>query len=473
MTGVHQQSLGTMHMRTRGMAGLRGGGPIEYDAVPPPQVKAFPELLRAAGYYTVNVGKHDYQFGTPFTMWDDSGPKADWRRRPADRPFLVFINLHHTHESYLWPEETSSDNPLVRAVAERNKREFLGKARRTDPAAVLVPPYLPDTPVVRADLARLYDNLSFDDQNVQAIMDALRADGVLDNTIVVVTSDHGDGLPRVKRAVHASGLNVPFLVRYPDRRGAGTDATRLVSLVDLAPTVLNWAGVRVPRWIQGSSLAQRRRVPYVFGATDRFDELPERRKTAIDGRFQYIRSYGSEVFLRPLRFRDQLPTMQELWRLKAAGALSAAQAQLFRELPREQLFDLRSDPHTMRNLAAEPAHTADLRRLRAAMDGWLARTADFSAVPERQMIERMWPGMVQPVTAAPVFKVRTGRAGSSVVLSAPTIGASIGYSLEGPNAERWRLYTGPVPLAPGRRLWAKAIRYGYSESPVVEVAAPL
>jgi arylsulfatase A-like enzyme len=277
----------------------------------------------------------------------------------------------------------------------------------------------------------------------------------------------------VKRAIHASGLNVPFLVRYPDRRGAGTDAPRLVSLVDLAPTVLNWAGAKVPRWIQGSSLAERRPVRYVFGATDRFDELPERRKTVIDGRFQYIRSYGNEAFLRPLRFRDQLPTMQELWRLQASGGLSPEQAQMFRALPREQLFDLRSDPHTMRDLAAEPAHAADLKRLRAAMDGWLTRSADFSAVPERQMIAGMWPGMVQPVTAAPMSKLRTGRAGSLVVLSAPTAGASIGYSLKGPNAGRWSLYTGPVPLAPGRQLWAKAIRYGYAESPVVAVAAPL
>jgi hypothetical protein len=90
------------------------------------------------------------------------------------------------------------------------------------------------------------------------------------------------------------------------------------------------------------------------------------------------------------------------------------------------------------------------------------------------MIAAMWPGMTQPLTAAPVFRLRrTGRAGSTVVLSAPTAGASIGYSLEGPNAERWQLYTGPVRLAPGRQLWAKAIRYGYAESPVVAVPAPL
>jgi arylsulfatase A-like enzyme len=429
-------------------------------------VKAFPELLRAAGYHTVNIGKFDYQFGEPFTMWDDAGPSADWRRRPGDRPFLAVINLQHTHESYLWPEETTSQNRLVQLVSERNRRDFANKVRRTDPAAVVVPPYLPDTPVVRQDLARLYDNLSFDDQNVQRIMDALRADGVLDNTIVVVTSDHGDGLPRVKRAIHASGLRVPLLVRLPGGRRA-TDP-RLVSFVDLAPTILSWAGVPTPSWMQGHSLSQARRNRYVFAATDRFDELQERRKTAIDGRFQYIRNYGEEPFLRRLNFRDQLPSMQELWRLQQAGQLTEVQARLFKPLPREQLFDLVADPHTIRDLAADPAHAARLRRMRAAMDAWLARTPDLSAVPEARMITQMWPGNVQPVTAPPIAS-RTPA--GSVSLHSATPGASIGYSLERAEPRAWRLYTGPVVVPAGATLHAKAIRYGFQVSPAVEVAA--
>lgn len=471
MTGVHQQTLGAMHMRTRGMAGLPGGGPIEYDAVSPAQVKAFPELLRAAGYYTVNIGKFDYQFGEPFTMWDDSGPAADWRKRPVDRPFLAFINLNHTHESFLWPEQTDSKDPLAKLVAERNRRDFAGKRRITDPAKVVVPPYLPDTPTVRADLARLYDNVAFDDANVQRIMDALRADGVLDNTIVILTGDHGDGLPRVKRAVFASGLQVPLLIRYPDGRGAGRDDQRLLSFVDLAPTILDWAGAPRPAWLQGLSLNARRTHPFVFASADRFDELAERRKTAIDGRYQYIRNFGSEAFLRPLRFRDQLPTMQEMWRLRATGGLTPDQARLFEPLPRELLFDLQADPDQLRDLASDPIHARTLARLRGAMREWLARTPDLSAVPERAAIGRMWLGMVQPQTAAPVATTNVADGGTLVRLSSASAGASIGYSREGPTAKRWQLYTTPLRLEPGERLWAKAIRYGYKESSVTVAAA--
>jgi arylsulfatase A-like enzyme len=463
MTGVHQQTLGTMHMRTRGAAGLPGGGPIEYDAVPPPQVKAFPELLRAAGYYTINVGKFDYQFGEPFTMWDDSGPKADWRRRPSDRPFLAFINLHHTHESYLWPEQTASENRLVKLVAERNRREFAGKERRTDPASVKVPPYLPDTPVVRQDLARLYDNLSFDDRNVQRIMDALREDGVLENTIVIVTSDHGDGLPRVKRAIHASGLRVPFLVRLPTAQ-RGKDE-RLVSFVDLGPTILRWAGVQVPSWMQGQVIGGKERR-FVYAAADRFDAASERRKTVIDGRFQYIRNFDDEPFFRPLAFRDQLPTMQELWRLQASGHLRPEQSALFGPFPRELLFDLQSDPHTLHNLADQPAHRRHLLRLRAAMDAWLGGAEDLSAVPEVQMIARMWPGNEQPITAAPVA---TAAEGGRLALASATPGASIGYRFEGEGEGPWQLYSGPVERPAGATLKAKAIRYGFGESPVTTV----
>jgi arylsulfatase A-like enzyme len=458
MTGVHQQTLGTMHMRTRGAAGLPGGGPIEYDAVPPAQVKAFPELLRAAGYYTINIGKTDYQFGEPFTIWDDSGAKADWRRRPADRPFFALINLHHTHESYLWPEETRSDNRLVQLVTARNRREFANKERRTDPALVKVPPYLPDNPVVRQDLARLYDNISFDDRNVGRIMATLREQGVLDNTIVIVTADHGDGLPRVKRAIHAEGLRVPFLVRFPDGRQYRDQ--RLVSFVDVAPTILRWAGASRPTWLQGRPIGDQRRS-YAYAAADRFDENVERRKTVVDGRFQYIRNFGAEPFFRPLAFRDQLPTMQELWRLRRAGGLTPAQAGLFQPLPREQLFDLQTDPHTVRDLAGDPAYRPHLARLRKAMDEWLARAPDLSAISEAQLVAKMWPGNQQPVTAAPVAeRASNGR----VRLASPTPGASIGYRIGADREDGWQLYTRPIDLPAGTVLKAKAIRYGYRES---------
>ena len=122
-SGRHQQTITAQHMRTKGAAGLPGGGPIDYEAVPPAQVKWLPELLRARGYFTINVGKTDYQIGDPFTIWDVNAPQADWRKRPKDKHFFAFINLQRTHESYTWPDDLESPNPLVRRVVARNRRQ--------------------------------------------------------------------------------------------------------------------------------------------------------------------------------------------------------------------------------------------------------------------------------------------------------------------------------------------------------------
>ncbi len=464
ITGVHQQTLGTMHMSTKSpVAGMKGGGPIEYEAVPPPQVKAFPELLRRAGYYTTNNGKTDYQFGEPFTVWDANGPHADWTGRAPGQPFFAMFNIMETHESYIWPEDRESANPLLNAVTQRNRRDLAGKPRVTDPASVEVPPYLPDTPVVRADIARHYDNIAFAERQVQRIIDRLAADGLLENTLVILTTDHGDGFPRMKRTVYDSGLKVPMMVRFPDGRRAGEIEQRLVSFVDLAPTILATAGIAAPRWIQGRDFILGEPRDYVYAAADRHDEVPGRNKAVRDARFKYIRNYQPELaVLRPLAFRDALPTMQEFWRLAKAQGLPPAARQLIEPRGAEELYDTLADPHEINNLAGDPAHAATLERLRAAMDAWIARTGDLSAVPEAEMVERMWPGLVQPVTAAPEIVFSGGK----VALASGTPGASIAYTLDGSTPEGGRIYTGPFMAPTGSVVKARAIRYGHAPSEV-------
>lgn len=465
ITGVHQQTLGTQHMRTRAaLPGMASGGPIDYDAVPPPAVKAFPELLRRAGYYTTNNGKTDYQFGEPFTVWDANAPDADWRGRAPGQPFFAMFNIMETHESFLWPEDRESGNPLVNAITQRNRRDLAGKQRFTDTATVTVPPYLPDTPVVRADIARQYDNIAFAEQKAGTIIARLAAEGLLDQTLVIITTDHGDGLPRMKRTVYDSGIRVPLMMRYPDGRKAGQIEPRLVSFVDLAPTILEFAGIAVPDWIQGRNFLAGAPREYIFAAADRHDELPERRKAVRDGRFKYIRNYMPELALiRPLAFRDALPSMQDFWKLAHEGGLPPAARQLIAPpLGPEELYDTLKDPHEINNLAEDPSHRATLLRMRRALDSWVARTGDLSAMPERAMVEAMWPGMVQPVTGSPEISLVNGQ----VVLTSTTPGASIAYTLDGTMPDRGRIYAGPFTPPPGAVILARAIRYGYAPSDV-------
>src|SRR5918994_2260109 len=185
ITGMYQNAIGAQHMRTTENTVAELPGP--YLAVPPSYVKAFPEYLRAAGYYTSNRAKTDYQFGTPFTIWDDLGNQAHWRNR-ADKsqPFFSVFNLEITHESRIFPSSPAR----------------AGKPLGTDAAKLQVPPYYPDTPLVREELARMYDNIADMDAQVGAILKQLEEDGLADNTIVFYWSDHGDGIPRGKRSLY-------------------------------------------------------------------------------------------------------------------------------------------------------------------------------------------------------------------------------------------------------------------------------
>jgi arylsulfatase A-like enzyme len=354
-------------------------------------------------------------------------------------------------------------------VAERNRVELAAKPRLTDPAEVRVPAFLPDTPVVRADIARLYDNLAYEERRVGEIMATLRESGELERTVVIVSADHGDGLPRMKRAIHATGLRVPMMVRLPGGVGAGTVREDLISFVDLAPTLLALAGEPIPKGMQGRPFLGpgAKANTRVYAGADRFDETQEHQRAVIDGRFQYIRNYRRELpQLQPLAFRDNLPTMQEIWRLKAEGRLTPAVAQWLGPKPAEELYDLAADPDQVRNLAADPAHAGHLARLRRDLDRWIARVGDMSDRPEIEMVEAIWPGRIQPKTAAPV--ARPARDG--VALTSETPGASIGWRPTGETA--WRLYVRPIQLAPGAVVEAKAIRYGYAESPVARLSAP-
>ena len=466
ITGMHATSTGAHHMRTTEDTVPELPGP--YLAVPPHHVKAFPEYLRAAGYFTSNRAKTDYQFGVPFTIWDDIGREAHWRNRADPKqPFFSVFNLEVTHESRSFPARGGGRRPV------------------TDPKDVPVPPYYPDTPAVREELARMYDNIAEMDSQAGAILGQLEDDGLAESTIVFFWSDHGDGIPRAKRCLYDSGLRVPLMIRSPKALRPdfepGAVSHELVSLVDLAPTVLALAGVDIPTHLEGRVLVGPKRAPapdIVFGARDRMDAEYDMMRSARDERFLYIRNFNlDQPYAGHIVYRNRSAIQQELLRLHAEGALGGTTALWMRtHRPPEELYDTVEDPHQTRDLASDPRHRDTLLRLRKAVEDRMARTRDQGLVNEPEMIQRMWPGGVQPETAQPYILDRRSterparvetmalKAGTEVVIYVPTQGASIGYTTEeGPGA-RWKLYTGPIRVSPGMTLRARAIRYGYKES---------
>ena len=468
ITGMHQNAIGAQHMRTTENRVPELPGP--YQAVPPFYVKAFPEYLRAAGYFTSNRSKTDYQFGVPFTIWDDLGPKAHWRNRPdRSQPFFSVFNLMVTHESQAFPTSPArKGKPLV-----------------TDPAKIQVPPYYPDTPLVREELARMYDNIADMDTQVGEILGQLDEDGLADNTIVFYWSDHGDGVPRAKRSLYDSGLRVPLMIRWPKTLAggpaAGAASDQLVSFVDLAPTVLAMAGVEIPVHLQGRVLVGPKagtEPEFVFAARDRMDIEYDMMRSARDKRFLYIRNFEPELpYAGHIIYRNQSDIVQEWFRLQAERRLSGAASLWMRtNRPAEELYDTRADPHQIHDLSADPAHRATLERMRQAVTAWMTRVGDQGLINEAEMIQRMWPGGVQPETARPYIVERpstetparpetmTIRKPTEVAIYVPTQGASIGYTTDEGPSPRWRLYTGPILVDRPMTLRAKAIRYGYKES---------
>lgn len=471
ITGMYPNSIGAMHMRTTHPGPPGSSLPTPYYCVPPAYVRCFPEYLRAAGYYCTNAYKTDYQFEPPMTAWDEClTPRAHWRSRPAAaQPFFAVFNFNGTHESGMWQEK--------------------GGVPKTDPASLTLPPIIPDTHETRLALARHYDNLAAADLFVGERLAELEADGLADRTVVMIWSDHGEGLPRHKRWPYDGGIRVPLIVRWPGQIAPGSVRDDLVSMIDLGPTVLGIAGVPAPAHLQGQAFIGPTAAParrYIYASRDRYDASYDMMRAVRDERFKYIRNYyPDKPYLLWIPYRNKHAAIEALWDGQRAGTLTPAQQQFMAQSrPPEELYDTHADPHEFTNLAADPAHAETLARLRAACDAWMADIRDLGHTPESQMVQQWWPGGVQPTSDQPYFiPYHAGECGREPTLGGTfhgpvdidlycsTQGASMTYTFsEEAEPRDWQLYTGAIRLPAGAStLRAKSVRIGYKDSH--EVAA--
>ena len=454
ITGMYPSSIGTDNMRnyTPGKKEDVNTPIPSYSVVVPAYVKCFPEYLRKNGYYCTNNPKQDYQFEAPVTAWDESSTKAHWKNRPAGKPFFSVFNLNITHESQIWG---------------RNKEPLL-----VDPNKVTVPPYYPDVPEVRHDIARNLTNIIKMDEQVGKIIEELKNDGLYDNTIIFFYSDHGDGLPYVKREVLTRGLHIPLIVRFPGNKNAGATDNELISGVDFAPTVLSLAGITVPAYMQGQAFLGRQKSKkqrrYIYAARDRMDTEVDRVRAVFDSRYEYLKNYMPEKpYYQNIQYRLQIPMMRKIIAMKDSGLLNELQMQWFRpNKPLEELYDTKSDPYQFNNLAGDPTYKNILSKLRAAHEEWMKKVGDRNAISEKKLIKEMWNGKTTPpVTAQPVIT----KTGKGVKISCATSGASIGYKIYKKGVSEsslsWNIYSlEEVYLHHGDKLLVQAQRIGYEPS---------
>lgn len=370
MSGCYQTHVGAHQHRT---------WPWNRRPLVPP-VRNMCDWFREAGYFTCNLqppasemesapvhgsrgsGKvdvnFDYERTSPLAPFDG----LDWKECPPDRPFFAHITIGETHKGPGWD------------VARQRPREEL-----VDPAALDLPPYYPDHPVARDECANYLDAVQLVDGYVGELLARLEADGLAGNTVVVISSDHGECLFRSKQFLYDGGLRIPLLVRLPDGRAAGTVDDRLVSGVDILPTLLGFAGLQVPsEATQGRDLfdpsAPARDC--VFAARDRMDISIDRMRAVRTDRFKYIRNDLPAIpYMQHNAYKErEYPTWNLVKQLAAEGKLSPEAALLpAREKPMEELYDLEQDPHEVRNLAGDPAHGATLKELRLRLEEWGAK----------------------------------------------------------------------------------------------------
>jgi uncharacterized sulfatase len=363
--GLYASSTGGEHMRSM---------------VPfPAGKKAYPQLLRDAGYYCTNNAKEDYNLGFSEKVWDESSKKAHWKNRPAGAPFMAAFNSEKSHESQI----RKVPHTLVH-----------------DPAKVRVPAYHPDTPEVRHDWAQYYDGVTAADADAGARLKELEDAGLAEDTIVFYYADHGSGMPGSKRWPLNRGLQVPLIIYIPEKFAdlrppeymAGGVSERLVSFVDFAPTLCSLAGVPPPEWLQGHAFLGKFAAPlqpFLFGFRGRMDERVDCIRSVTDGRFVYVRNFRPDkIYGQHLAYMWETPTTGVWERMFREGKLNEAQSYFWKQKPVEELYDLQTDLDEVHNLAAAPEQRAMLEKLRAALRENETRIRDVGLLPEGEMHRR-------------------------------------------------------------------------------------
>jgi arylsulfatase A-like enzyme len=365
ITGMYQTTIGAHHHRS-------GRGELKLRL--PEGVEPLPALFQRAGYYTCigdgraegkRQAKTDYNF-----EWDPAHYHGrDWSGRAPGQPFFAQVQL---------PGGKLRDGQGWRKLAEA-----FG-ARATRPEAVRgLPPYYPPDPEILRDWAAYLDAVRQTDAAVGRVLDRLRTEGLLEQTLVVFLTDHGISHARGKQFLYDEGTHVPLLLRGPGLP-AGAVRDELVEHIDVAALSLGFAGLPLPAAMQGRNLLAPDHTPReaVFAARDRCDETVDRLRSVRTADYLYIRNFHPlRPHLQPNRYKDHKPGVRRLHELHTAGALPELSTRLlFAPVrPPEELYRWQEDRWQVTNLVGEPAHQTALQDLRGRLDRWMVETRDPGA----------------------------------------------------------------------------------------------
>lgn len=359
----------------------------------PDTLEMFPAYLRKAGYYTTNNSKEDYNIIKSDAVWDESSNNASWRNRAKEQPFFHVFNIGTPHESGLHfsKEQMNSTNNMA------GKEPFS------------VQPNHPQTEIFRYTNSLYRDKIVKMDEQVGEIMTELEKDDLLENTFIFYFSDHGGVLPGSKGYIYETGLHIPLVVHIPKKyqhlvdAKIGSEVKGFISFIDFAPTVLNLAGVEIPKEIDGKPFLGRNistkevnERDETYSYADRFDEKYDMVRAVRKGRYKYIRNYQPFNFdgLRN-NYRYKQLAYQEWLTLYKMGELNEIQSQFFESKESELLFNLESDPYETKNIANDPVYSAVLKEMRLKLNNWVEQMPDLSFYPEHFLVKNAFENPIR------------------------------------------------------------------------------
>lgn len=335
-----------------------------------PEMADLLSLLKQQGYHIGGYRKlHQDNYKPKFDFFGDEEEPFEtfFEQRPEDQPFYLWFGSHDPHRPY---EEGIVDSPH-------------------DPAEVVVPDFLPDTPGVREDLASYYNHMTRFDADCGKLIDLLDEHGLTENTMVVMSSDNGMPFPRAKATVYEAGIKVPLLVKWPghiQQEGSATD--ELVSLMDLTATWLDMAGIEVPETMEGRSLlplltgGEYTSREYVFAGRNWHDNWSPAR-AVIGKRYKLIQNYRlSTGYLPSLDIQEWSESYQAIRSLKQEGKLEEPLTWYENTTtPQQEVYDLDSDPGEWNNRADDESLRPMVHELEGALSDWMNDTHDFLPPP--------------------------------------------------------------------------------------------
>jgi len=324
-------------------------------------VSLLPKLLSQAGYSTHLFGvQHE-------TTWDRVSEELGYQyvHRPDGLSCLKVMPLLLDFLSKEPPQ------PFFASVGFTETHRPFPKLEQTPPQ-VKVPPFLPDEPDVRHDVAELNEAVRRVDESVGQIVEALKKHRLWDNTLLIFTTDHGIAFPGAKATLFDLGIEIALIMHGPDEFSGGKVIDAIVSNADLMPTLCEVAGVEPPTDIDGKSLLLLVRGEVAKLHERIFVELTyhaayDPMRGVRTERFKYIRSFADRPFWLPPNVDNGLT--KDWYKRNRPEVFKTPR-------PKEMLFDLQSDPLEQNNLVGKPEFEPVLNELRATLDRWMEATDD-------------------------------------------------------------------------------------------------